>query len=138
MEKIYYLIILTVSLTVLMQLAGITYTGQIEILNWLGMDINNFNPKTSDFYLALTAPIVGLFIVGAAVGAVASQREASLRAGMAGGILGVGAGAFVGILLHIKNVATGNDDWIFYLVFLIFSVYIVAYILAALEWWSNG
>lgn len=134
MEKLYYLIILTVSLTVLLQLAGISYAGGLEVTKWLGMDVNNFNPKTSDFYLA----VIGLFLIGASIGAVASNREASIRAGVAGGILATGIGTFVGILLHVKNIATGNDNWIFYLVFLIFSVYIVAYVLAALEWWSNG
>jgi hypothetical protein len=138
MEKLYYFIIFTTGITILMKMAGIPYAGENEIINWLGLNIDNFAPKTSLFYLALTAPIIGLFAIAAVIGLVASNKEASLRAGLASGILGVGVGSFIGILSYIKDIATDSQIWIFYVTFLIFAVYIVGYVLATIEWWSNG
>jgi hypothetical protein len=138
MSKVYYFITMTIGLTILMRLAGIPYAGETQILEWLGLDINNVYTTTSAFYLMLVAPL-GFFVIAAGIGAVFSNKEAALRAGIAAGIMGVGMGTFIGILQYVQNVTRDTPNtWIFSLVFLIFSTYIVGWIFAMLEWWSTG
>ena len=136
MSKVYYFISITMGLTILMKLAGIPYTGEEQMLNWLGLDPNNFNPTNSLFYVALIAPITGLFTVAAVVGSIFS-KESTIRAVLASGILGVGIGAFVGILNYVKDIAQGSQQWVFYIVFMIFAVYITGYVLALIDWWGG-
>lgn len=139
MAKLYYFMIMTVGLTILMKVAGIEFGGE-SMLDWVGISLDIQFITSSAFYIALTL----FFLAAAGIGAVLSNREASLRAGFiwtttGTGILGMGIGTFVGILNHIKNINQGASDiWIYYVVLLIFSVYIIGYIMALFEWWSTG
>ena len=132
MSKVYYFIIFTIGLTILMKMAGIPYGGE-EVLNWIGLNTDSTFVTTSYFYIA----IVVMFGIAATMGAVFSNREASLRAGIATGIMGVGVGAFIGILNYVKNISSGNDSWVFSVVFLIFSVYIIGFIMSMIEFWGG-
>lgn len=135
MSKVYYFITFTIGLTILMRLAGVPYAGESQIINWLGLDPSGMYVKTSTFYLAL----IVVFGIAAAVGAVLSNKEAAIRAGIATGIMGIGIGTFIGILQTINSLTSGtSDSWIFSIVFLLFSVYIVGFIFAMIEWWSTG
>jgi hypothetical protein len=132
MSKVYYFLTMTIGLTILMKLAGVPYGGE-GLLNYFGLNTNNIFPKTAEFYIL----VVGVFIIAAAIGAVFSNKEAALRAGMGTGIMGVGIGAFVGILTFIKGIASGTDTWIFNVVLLIFAVYIVGFVWSMISWWSG-
>lgn len=134
MEKLYYYILITFGLTILMNLAGVPFVGQDQMMNWLGISTTSMFVTTSTFYIAVLA----LFALSAGVGLVLSPKESTFRAIMCTGIVGVGIGTLSSILLKIKDVSTGSSDWIFYLCTLIFSVYIVGFILATLEWWGQG
>lgn len=133
MAKVDYFIGLTIFLTLLMKMTGIDYGGT-QLLTWIGLDVNNFAVSTGYFAVA----VAGLFIAGATIGLVASNREASLRAGLSSGMLLVGIGTFIGILQYVQSFNDAvNGAWVFNVVFLIFSVYIVSYIMALISFWGG-
>lgn len=134
MSKVYYFITITIGLTILMKLAGVPYAGSEQLIDWLGLDPNNLYVTSSVFF----GIIIAMFGTAAAMGVVSSNREASLRAGISTGILGVGIGAFIGILQTVKNMAQGSQEWVFYIVFMIFVVYITGFIFAMIEFWGSG
>ena len=132
MSKVYYFLTFTVGLTLLMKMAGIPYGGE-GLLDYFGLNTESLFPKTSEFYVM----IVGMFVIAAAIGAVFSNKEAALRAGIATGIMGVGIGAFIGILTYVKNFNDSTSSWIFSVVLLIFTVYIVGFVWSMISWWSG-
>lgn len=132
MSKVYYFITMTLGITLLMKMAGIPYGGE-DLLNWIGLNTDNVFVTTSYFYVA----VVVMFGVAATVGSIFS-KESSLRATLATGIMGVGVGAFVGILNYTKDLAMGtSQEWVYYVVFLIFGVYIVGFVFSMIEWWGG-
>ena len=132
MSKVYYFMILTIGLTILMKMAGVPYGGE-EVLNWIGLNTDSIYVTTSYFFIA----VVAVFGIAATIGAVFSNKEAALRAGISSGIMGIGIGCFVGILNYVKDISTGSDSWVFYVVFLIFAVYIVGFIFAMIDFWGG-
>ena len=132
MSKVYYYITITIGITILMKLAGIPYIGSETFLNWLGLNPDNIVVSTSSFVIA----VIVMFGVGATLGSVFS-KESSLRATLATGILTTGIGAFLGILNYVKDIAQGSQEWIFYIVFMIFAVYISGFIFSMIEWWGG-
>ena len=132
MSKVYYYITITIGLTLLMRFAGIPYIGSEALLNWIGLNPDNVVVSTSYFVLA----VIGMFAVGATLGSIFS-KESSIRATMATGILTTGIGAFLGILNYVKDIAQGSQQWVFYLVFMIFAVYISGFILSMVDWWGG-
>lgn len=132
MSKVSNYLIFVFGLTILMKMAGVPYGGE-EILNWIGLDITNIYVTTSYFFLA----IIGIFTLSVGLGAVLSNRESSIRAGLAIAIMGVGVSGMVGILNYVNDVSTGNDSWVYSIVFLILSVYIIGFIMAMVDWWGG-
>ena len=132
MSKVYYYITITIGLTILMKLAGIPYAGSDTFLNWMGLDPNNLGVSTSYFVIA----VIGVFAVGATLGSIFS-KESSIRATIATGILTTGIGAFMGILLYVKDIAQGSQQWVFYIVFMIFAVYISGFIMSMIDFWGG-
>jgi len=132
MSKVYYYITITIGLTILMKLAGVPYAGSDTLLTWMGLDYNNLAVSTSYFVLA----VIGCFTVGAVLGSIFS-KESSIRATIATGILTTGIGAFIGILNYVKNAAQGSQEWIFYIVFMIFAVWISGFIFSMIGWWGG-
>lgn len=132
MSKVYYYITITIGITILMKLAGIPYAGSDTFLNWIGLDPNNLGVATSAFVIA----VIGVFAIGATLGSIFS-KESSIRATIATGILTTGIGAFMGILLYVKDIAQGSQEWVFYIVFMIFAVYISGFILSMVDWWGG-
>jgi hypothetical protein len=133
MSKAYYFITITIGLTLLMKFAGIPYAGSDALLSWVGLNPDNLAVSTSYFVLA----VIGCFSIGMVLGSIFS-KESSIRASIATGILTTGIGAFIGILSYVKDVAVGSQEWIFYIVFMIFGVYITGFIFAMLEFWGIG
>ena len=132
MSKVYYYITITIGLTLLMRFAGIPYVGSETLLDWIGLNPDNVVGTTSTFILA----VLGMFTAGAVLGSIFS-KESSIRATMATGILTTGIGAFMGILNYVKDVAQGSQEWVFYIVFMIFAVFITGFILSMIDWWGG-
>jgi hypothetical protein len=136
MSKIYYYMTITVGLAILMKFAGIPFAGQDTLINLFGLDPNNITTANTFFITTLIAA----FVVAAATGSFFS-KESSIRAGfiVAVGFLGVGIGTFIGILGAVKNATMGaSDQWIYYLTFLVFAIYIVGYIIALIGFWGGN
>ena len=133
MSKVYYFMTTTIGIVVLMYLAGITFIGQSEIFTWLGINADNLL-LNSGYFIAAAA---SLFVLGAAAGAILANRESAFRAGIAGGMLTIGSGAFISILNHIKSIVTTTDQWVYTVVFVMFAVYMVGFIISLIEWWGG-
>ncbi len=132
MSKVYYYITITIGLTILMKLAGVPYAGSNEFLNWLGLDYNNLAVSSSYFVIA----VIACFGIGAVLGSIFS-KESSIRATIATGILTTGIGAFVGILNYVRDSTQGTQEWVFYVVFMIFAVWISGFIFSMIDWWGG-
>ena len=132
MSKVYYYITMTIGITILMKLAGIPYAGSDAFLGWMGLNPDSMAVSTSYFVLA----VIGVFAVGATLGSIFS-KESSIRATIATGILTTGIGSFIGILTYVKDVAQGSQEWIFYIVFMIFAVYISGFVLSMIDFWGG-
>ena len=136
MSKIYYFMTITVGLTILMKFAGIPFAGQDTLINMFGLDPTNITTSTTFFMITLAAA----FVIAAATGSFFS-KESSIRAGFitAVGFLGIGIGTFVGLLAKIYDITKGaSDQWIYYLTFMIFAIYIVGYIIAIIGFWGGN
>lgn len=132
MTKLYYYMTFTVGITILMKLAGLPFISD-NIINYFGLDPNNLTVATSSFVLSL----ITLFSIGGAVSTFFFGKENTLLATVAGGLMSVGIGVFVSIIQYAKNYSDSVNGWVFYLIYLIFSVYIVGYLMSLLEWWSG-
>ena len=134
MSKIYYYMTITIGLTILLKLAGIQIAGADSLINLFGLDSNNVTTSTSFFIITLGIS----FAIAATLGSIFS-KESSVRAGfiIATGVVGIGIGTFIGILNYVRNTAQGSQEWIFYIVFMIFAVWIVGYILALIDFWGG-
>ena len=134
MSKIFYYMTMTVGLTILLKLAGVSYAGEDQLINLFGLDPSNFSVETSFFLITLGIA----FGIAATLGSIFS-KESSVRAGLivAIGIMGMGIGSFIGLLLYVKDIATGTQEWVYYVTFMIVAVYVVGYILAIIDFWGG-
>jgi hypothetical protein len=131
-SKVYYFITITLALTVLLNLARNHFIRADELLNWAGIKPDNLTVSTSYLVIAIT----GMFLIGAATGSIFS-KESSLRATISTGILLTGIGAFMGILNYVNGIATGTEEWVYWIIFMLFVVWISGFIFAMIEFWGG-
>ena len=136
---------LTVALTLLLIMSGINYGGE-TVLSYMGFNMtsNNgtsttvgmndgFNVKSNSLVIALFL----LFSIGAIAGSIFS-KESTLLSPIAAGLLGVGIGNFISILLYVDKLNDAFSNVVFNITLIIFSIYIIGYIISMVEWWRGS
>jgi len=131
--RVYYFLILTIGLMILMNIAGInTTTGYV--LNYLDIVDNPQNLQNSNLY----AIIIGIFITAVIGGVVIgfftkSSPESYLVAPLAGILV-----LFVGDIISIYSYVNGlGINWIKYIVMMILIPIAVGYLESVISWWRG-
>ena len=133
MSKVYNYMIIAVGITFLLKFAGIP-SGADVFITWLGLSGNTSNISLGTFFVG----VASLFTVGLGAGIIIgtftrASPESFIVAPVAAGIFTVITSTFVSVINY-----TASFGYIYYLVFMIFIPFLVAFGIAIIEFWRGS
>ena len=133
--KVYFYLVISVGLMILLNMAGIQVPSNLLIDSLNIFDLENFTSST--FYKAL----VGVMIFGVAsigIGALLrTSLESSLIAGFVSGTLVLLLGDIISIYIHMRKIGAEIPSWTANLALLIIAPFIIGYAISLIEFWRG-
>ena len=131
--KVYFYVVITLGLMILLNMAGIEVPSNYLINNLNIFDLENFTNST--FYLELIGVLlvsIGFIIIGSFT---RTPPESSLIAGFVSGTLVLLVGDIISIYIHMKSLGV---DWAANLTLLILAPFLIGFIISAIEFWRGA
>ena len=133
MSKVYNYMIMAVGITLLLKFAGIP-SGADAFLSWLGLADTPSGVSLGTFFVGVAALFTAGLGAGIIIGSFTrTQTESYVVAPVAAGIFTVITSTFITIVNYTQDMG-----WVYYVVYMIFIPFLIAFGIAITEWWRGS